>query len=352
MLSSRDGERTRSALAAWIAARNPDARSVEITDLSCPRSGFSGELLICDARWTDGGERVEQGMVLRVEPSGHQVFLDTRFEEQYRVQEILSSRTDLPVPRTLGFEADTSVLGSRFYATERVSGRCVDPAQDIWWTELDEAVLEKMWSGGLEYMARIHRLDWAELGLGFLAEPGRGDSPLDQQLNYYREYYTWSVEGSDRQPALERTLDWLEDNRPATEPEPVLVWGDARHGNLLYDEAGGVSAVLDWEMAALGAPELDVSWCLALDRMSRAHPALAKFPAMDPSLSAYERLLGRPLQDIEYYAVFSLLRSAVIVNRLEMLTRLAGGAWPYPNGSLLMLAATVGAPPASTGALA
>ena len=330
---SRDLGQARAALVEWIAARNPDAREVQVTKLTSPRSGFSGDLLLGDARWSDGGESVERRMVIRVEPARDQVFLDSRFEEQYRVQEILCAHTDIPVPRTIAFEGDPAFLGARFYVTEHVSGRCVDSSSpdDHWWLDLDEDGRRLVWSGGLDQLAAIHRLDLAALGLDFLAEPHRGETPLAQQLHYYREFYEWSAAEYVRTPVLERALDRLDDDRPAETHPPVLLWGDVRHGNVLYDHRGRVTAVIDWEMVALGPPEIDVSWCLAMDRLSRRNPAIAALPSMDSTLPYYERLLGRPMEHLDYYVTFSLTRAAIIQHRLAGLARRLDVPWPMSN---------------------
>ena len=333
MVLSRDLEQTRTALTDWVTARNPGVRDVRVTELSCPRSGFSGELLLGDAQWSDGGETVTRRLVIRVEPAAEQVFLDARFEEQYRVQEILSTTTDIPVPRTIAFEADPSFLGARFYVTERVDGRSVDLSSgEHWWMELPAEDRRLVCSGCVDQMAAIHRLDWAALGLDFLDEPRRGATHLMQQLHYYREFYDWSAADFVRAPVLERTLDWLDEHRPAEEHPPVLLWGDARHGNILYDHHGGVAGVIDWEISTLGPPEIDVGWCLGLDRMSRRHPAIAALPSMDSTLPYYERLLGRPVEHLEYHVRFSLARAAIIQHRHEPPGPAAARAGGPPRG--------------------
>ena len=65
-----------------------------------------------------------------------------------------------------------------------------------------------------------------------------------------------------RSPLTEKTLDWLEANLPdTTGKDTVLCWGDSRIGNVMYKDFEPVG-VLDWEMAALGPREMDISWMM------------------------------------------------------------------------------------------
>lgn len=79
---------------------------------------------------------------------------------------------------------------------------------------------------------------------------------------------------------MEHALAWLEDNFPddvAATP-PVLAWGDARIGNVLYRDFRPV-AVLDWEMAAVGPRELDVAWMIFAHMVFQELAGLAGFPS-------------------------------------------------------------------------
>ena len=95
----------------------------------------------------------------------------------------------------------------------------------------------------------------------FLMRPEHGDTALDQQLGYQRWYYDWAREGATY-PLIERTFEWLEANRP-TDVRTVFNWGDSRIGNMLWQDFEPV-AVLDWEMATVGPPEVDVAWMIFL----------------------------------------------------------------------------------------
>ena len=81
-------------------------------------------------------------------------------------------------------------------------------------------------------------------------------------------YVEWSSEG-DPLPALAQALDWCGRHVPAERP-PVLLWGDVRLGNLVFDAERHVTAVLDWDLASLGPREMDLGWHFGLEFMMEA----------------------------------------------------------------------------------
>jgi aminoglycoside phosphotransferase (APT) family kinase protein len=95
------------------------------------------------------------------------------------------------------------------------------------------------------------------------------------------------------------------------------VWGDARLGNLVVDDALRPVAVLDWEMAVLGPPELDLGWYLFLERTARQFAAqLPGFPEPGDLVTRYADRLGRPLRHLAWFEAWSGFRTACIQVRL------------------------------------
>jgi len=316
----RDLEATRAAFAAWLE-RTHDARDVEVGPLTAPgATGFSNETLCFDLAWRRGEERIEEALVLRIQPTENQVFPAYDLDQQIRCLRLLE-KTDVPVPRVLWYEPEPSVLGAPFYVMERIEGRIPSDNPPYhtggWLAEAAPAERERLWWSAVEALAAIHRLDWRATGFGFLADPADARSPLAIQLDQYRRYFEWAARGR-RHPTCEDALAWLEANAP--EDEPVrLQWGDARIGNMIFDEAGRCAAVLDWEMVALGSPEADLAWFLFLD----AHhsegvnvPRLPGFPDREATVARWAELTGHAPCHLHYYEVFAALRFSVIMMRL------------------------------------
>ena len=154
----------------------------------------------------------------------------------------------------------------------------------------------------------------ASTGWAIRAAAGPG---LDQQLAYYREFLDWSAKGRP-QPVTEAAWEWLVANRPDEDGDVVLCWGDSRVGNIIWDDFAPV-AVLDWEMATLGQPELDLGWWLYFDRQFTEGlnvPRPPGFPTHEATVERYAELVGRPVRNLDYYEIFSGFRFAVIMCRL------------------------------------
>ncbi|MEU9516901.1 phosphotransferase family protein [Streptomyces sp. NPDC048224] len=324
----RDHEQTRLALAHWLTDRTPRADEVRVGPVRVPgAAGFSGEILLCDAEWTEDGTRRSEPLAVRVAPTGHRLHPDDRWTEQVGLLEALN-RTDVPVAPLLGHEPGSSVLGAPFLVMRRIQGQV--PAdfpsyhREGWLAELAPRSRRAVWFGGVEMLAAIHRLDPDALGLGFLDRPEYGTGHLTQQLTEYTRLLPYY--GADGNEAATAALAWLRENRPGEPGRPRLLWGDARLGNIVYD-GETPAAVLDWEMAALGRPESDLAWFLHLDRhLSEGIGAarLTGLPDRAETVRHYERLTGHVVRDLAYYEVFAAFRFCVLTARVTRLLEESG----------------------------
>ncbi|MEW2358051.1 phosphotransferase family protein [Spirillospora sp. NPDC029432] len=346
----RDPDLTLRSLTGWLEGRLPGAR---IPMLETPTtSGFSSETLLFDVAWTgpepDGPHEHRDPCVARVAPSRYQIFPEPRFEEQYRLMRILDERTDIPVPPIRWYEPSPEPLGAPFFVMGRVEGRVPTDMppyhMDGWVTEVPPAERAAMWWSTLGILARIHRLDPEELGLGFLDQPKWGAPGLEQRLAYYEHYLHWAYDGP-QETAL-KALAWLKANRPEEPPGPPrLLWGDARIGNVIFRE-GVPAAVLDWENAVLGAPEEDLAWFMFLDRHHSegvGAERLDGFPPYTETVERYEAMLGRPVADLDYYEILSGFKFTVIMARIGQAMIDFGwiepdSEFPYDNNASRLLA--------------
>jgi aminoglycoside phosphotransferase (APT) family kinase protein len=318
----RDFELTRKRLAEWLGDRlGSDARSLRVSPLSGPdATGFSSDTLLLDLTFERGGRQEQRGLVVRIKPTGFAVFPEYDLAKQYRVMQALGN-TDVPVPRPLAFEESDALLGAPFYVMERVDGRIPtdNPPYHAggWMAGIPPSEREAIWWSGLETLARIHRCDWEQLGLGFLAMPQWGDDPLGQQLAYYGHFLEWAGRGRP-QPTCEAALDWLRAERPRGCEPVALSWGDARIGNMIF-RGVRCAAVLDWEMAALASPMMDLAWFLYMDRHHSegvGAPRLSGFPGAAESIERYAAWSGGSIGNLAFYEVFAAFRFAVIMIRV------------------------------------
>src|SRR5205807_743932 len=192
----RDLEEAKRELTGWLARRRPGAEELELSEVRLPGGGgVANETLLFDGTWTERGRRRTQGFVARVESSTF-LFMEANFDLHPRIIEVLSGE-GIPVPTVVGYEADTSILGARFFVMEKVDGQVPadqPPYNESGWVA--EASVEQrraLWRSGVEALARLHAVPTDTLA--FLRQPQRGDTGLEQYLRYNLESLEWAAAG-------------------------------------------------------------------------------------------------------------------------------------------------------------
>jgi aminoglycoside phosphotransferase (APT) family kinase protein len=318
----RDLAVARKVVRDWLAEQLPDARDVEVSELTAPGgTGFSNETLIFDSTWTEDGAPREQGLVVRVKPTGYQLFLEADFEKQYQLLKLLDETTGVPVPSMHWYEDDESVLGAPFFVMGKVNGKAPtdNPAYNVegWLAEATTEQRERLWLSAMESLAKVH--DPSITGLEFLSKPERGASGFDQQLKYWEESFRWAA-GDRPQPVAQAAWDWMNAHLPAERPTG-LSWGDARIGNMLFDDFR-CAAIVDWEMLSLGGPMYDLGWWLFLDRFHSEGYGVPRLPGLgsyDDTVAEYASLTGTTPHDLEFYEIYAGFRFAIVMIKLSQM---------------------------------
>lgn len=317
-IDKRDPQELAAVLTGWLRDRGGDS-GAEVFDVQTPASnGFSNETILCRVRTAAD----EQRLVVRVAPTKHLLFLDADFTTQYRVMQAMAGTSGVPLPAVGPFEEDPRYLGVPFFTMEHVDGLVPGDGEPYtmggWVLEGTPEDRTRMWWSGLEALAAVHRVDWRARGLGWLDDTRRGRPGIEQQMAYYRDYHDWATQEFDV-PTLDSTWSWLVAHRPEERGEVVLNWGDSRIGNIIWQDFT-CAAVLDWEMATLGQPEMDLGWWLYFDLQfseGLGMPRPTGFPSHEETIDRYANLIGRPLGDLFFYEVFSGYRFGVIMARLS-----------------------------------
>ncbi len=322
--SSRDRSDTRDRLQAWLLTTVGDDAAT-LGDFSSPSgSGMSSETLLFDATW--GGETHE--LVARLAPSLEDtpVFASYDLDLQFRVLQLVRNHSAVPVPEPLWLELDASAIGSPFFVMGRLRGRVpadIPPyLMDGWLLGADAVQQRAAQDASVGILAELHTIDVSDHDVSFLELDSPGETPLRRLMAAQREYYEW-VRGDRRHPLVEQAFEWLEANWPVEGPT-VISWGDARIGNIMYAEDGFEPvAVLDWEMATLAPPEVDLGWMVFLHSFFQN---IAEFLGMDgiPEFmrgsdvrTDYVARTGTEIQDLHWFEVFAGLRHAIIMSRIH-----------------------------------
>ena len=203
---------------------------------------------------------VSQGdrqLVVRRPPLGHVM---PTAHDMGREFTVLSGVTqgDFPAPRPLAYCDDESIIGARFLVMEYVAGRIISSdaaAEGLTVTDASALSAELV-----DVLAALHAIDAREVGLGGL---GRPEGFLARQVARWAKQ--WELSKTRDLPAIDELLSWLDsrvEGLPADLPWSI-VHGDYRLDNAIVDPVEPrIRAVLDWEMATLGDPLMDLATML------------------------------------------------------------------------------------------
>ncbi|RII19391.1 putative aminoglycoside phosphotransferase [Streptomyces sp. YIM 130001] len=320
-ISTRDPEDLADRLGAWLAARLPGAR---VTGLRIPESnGMSSETLLFDV---DHPEPPLRACALRLaaDPAAYTVFPEYDLGRQYRLMAEVARTTTLPVPAVQWYEPDPGPLGAPFFVMERVEGRVPPDVMPYtyegnWLHSASDAQRAALERATIGLLARLHDqfpVERAE----FLTPPGE-ESALRRHVTAQRAYYAWVVDGLPRSPLIEAAFDRLEELWPHDPGTPVLNWGDARIGNIIYD-GFEPAAVLDWEMAAVAPREVDLGWTVYLHRFfqdlttSTGQRGLPDFLTRENVVARYAALTGHTPRDMDFHTLYAACRHATVMLRI------------------------------------
>ena len=299
---------------------------------------MSSETILFEATW-DGEVH---GLVGRIapDPANAPVFPVYDIAAQFRVMQEVRAATGVPLPEPLWHESDPSVLGQPFMVMRRVEGVVPPDVMPYtfggnWLAEATPEQRAQLAERTIRAIADLHAIPDAEARFGWLHEGVQGDTPLRRhvQKEIY-DYYAWAATET-RSPLVERACEWLEANWPAEEGEPVLSWGDARIGNILYRDFAPV-AILDWEMASVGPREIDLAWFQYLHRFFQdlaegyGMPGLPGFLDRPDVVATYRRLTGHEARDMDWYGMLAATRHGVVSLRTG-LRQVQFGQQPMPD---------------------
>jgi aminoglycoside phosphotransferase (APT) family kinase protein len=296
-----------------------------LTALSHAQGGMANETVLVDLGPS------HPGMVVRLPPL-EPTFPDYDLVPQALVQNAVAA-AGVPAPAPSVVVTDPEWIGSPFLVMPRRAGDIPGPAPyfDPYVRDAGPALQRLMHDQLVDTVAAVHAVDWEAHGLGAVLSGAR----LRDAVERWFAYVEWAAQG-DPLPALAQALDWCSRHVP-DEREAVLLWGDVRLGNLVFDAERRVIAVLDWDLASLGPREMDLGWHLGLEFMMEAlfggRPP--GFPGPGETLERYERRSGYEAGDLAWHEVFALARALAINDRHQ---RIAGDPRrrDNPMGSILL----------------
>ena len=189
-------------------------------------SGFSNETFVFDVK----GKNVSESLVLRLRPTGYQVFPDYDLKMQASIMKLLRLK-GLPTPEIIFENYNDDILGSEFYVMRCIDGEA--PSDNPPHHMDPEGMMGKgtpeqrysVWSGWVNNLSSFHSLDLTREEISSCGFKNTEDS-LGAELDYYKEFLNWGMDG-EKHPVCSNAHDWLVANKPELQ-KISMCWGDSR----------------------------------------------------------------------------------------------------------------------------
>ncbi|WP_378174694.1 phosphotransferase family protein [Aquimarina sp. SS2-1] len=225
------------------------------------------------------------------------------------------------VPKMYAFTDDESILGCPFYIMEKVDGIILS-AREAKKRNVSANDFKTIADSWLNTFVALHDIDYKAVGLEDLGKP---QGYVERQVSNWGKQYLNAA--TDDVPAAEKVMKWMKEHQPK-DYRYSLVHNDFKYDNVVFkdDSWKEVIAVLDWEMATLGDPLMDLGTSLGYWTMSSDHefvqqgipsPTIMEGnPSRSEIVELYAQKSGRDVDHLIFYYAFGLFKIAVIAQQI------------------------------------
>jgi aminoglycoside phosphotransferase (APT) family kinase protein len=320
-IGAREGETVdAAALRSWMLRKLPELLAPDSTvAIRQFPAGFSNLTYLVDIA-DSGGTRA---FVLRRPPRGERTGHAHDVGREYGILNALHP-LGVPVPAPIARCDDDSVIGAPFYLMQHVAGtilRARLPERLVADAGGGERTMRALSLSFVNAQARLHAVDVATEPLRSL---GRAGGYVERQVQGWTR--RWHASRTEEVPDITALAAWLEANRPA-DSGSVLVHNDFKYDNLVLDESlTSIRAILDWEMATVGDPLMDLGTSLAywveagdpavMRSLGLGATALPGNATREELVHQYALATGRDVGHAPFYFAFGLFKVAVIAQQI------------------------------------
>ncbi len=260
----------------------------------------------------------EGEFVLRRPPIGAKIKSAHDMTREYQVLSLLHPVFEL-APQPIHCCEDTSVIGAPFFMMKRVKGIILrsSPPKNM---SLSPALMHAISTQAVDLLAQLHSLD---INATQLVSLGKPEGYAQRQVSGWIKRYENSQ--TDQLPSMAELSDWLGKHIPADNPA-TMVHNDYKYDNLVLslNDHSKVTAILDWEMATVGDPMMDLGTTLAYWSEIADSAALKPFGLtwMPGNLKRaevidrYEQQTGKAVNNIVFYFAFASFKLGVICQQI------------------------------------
>ncbi|SHI34329.1 phosphotransferase family protein [Aquimarina spongiae] len=225
------------------------------------------------------------------------------------------------VPHMYAYTEDETILGCPFYIMEKVDGIILN-VKETKKRNVSADEFKTIANAWLDTFVALHNVDYKEASLEDLGKP---EGYVERQVSNWGKQYLKAA--TDDVPAAEKVMKWMQEHQPKTYAHS-LVHNDFKYDNVVFkdDSWTEVNAVLDWEMATLGDPMMDLGTSLGYWTMASDHPFVQQGipsptimegnPGRSEIVELYAQKSGRQIDHLVFYYVFGLFKIAVIAQQI------------------------------------
>jgi len=272
----------------------PDGRKV--TGIRTLSAGHSNETYLIE-----GLDRI-----LRMPPSEEGLLPPYDMARQHAIlAAVREGAPRTPVPRVFELCTDPAVIGDTFFVMEKLAGEAFEYAVPDWLKSAPDSLADSLCGQWFDALGSLHRMSPTEMPAG-----GRS---VAEEAAYWREV----AQGAEADGRLLAVLDDLIASPPRLSGPATPVHGDPKHGNCLW-HGGRLTALLDWEMAQVSEPLLDLGYVLMFHDQGEASLANAGFElpgwwTRSRMIEEWEARTGRSAVDVARYEVLGQAKVTAII---------------------------------------
>lgn len=288
---ARDTARIAEGLRGWLG------RGSRVTDVTTLSAGHSNETYLVNG--------IDE--ILRMPPSEEGLLPPYDMARQHAILSAVKAHAPgVPLPEMYELCTDPNVIGDEFFLMGRLPGDAFEYAVPDWLSEAGPAGADSVCRQWFDALIALHTMDPAQMP--------PGERTVTQEAQHWLDV----ARGAEAEPRL---IEILEDlvNRPLRTSGPATpVHGDPKHGNCLWHD-GKLTAFLDWEMAQVSEPLLDLGYILMFHDQGEASLADAGFDlpgwwSREKMVAEWEKGTGRTAVDVDRYAVLGQAKVAAIIS--------------------------------------
>jgi aminoglycoside phosphotransferase (APT) family kinase protein len=261
----------------------------------------------------------EKELVLRRPPLGKKISKAHDMIREFKVLEALQKAGYKKIPKPVLSCEDDAVIGSPFFIMEKVNGlilRNQIPAG----MNLSSSFFNSLSKNSIDALLELHQLELEDSGLLNLGKP---EGYVERQVSGWSERYFKAK--TDEISAMEQTIQWLKSKLPKSNDVSFL-HNDFKYDNIVLEDESNpeIKAILDWEMATVGDPLMDLGTSLAYWTEKDDPEILKMFNLTHPDgnmtrvevIHYYGEKSGLDMSNMLFYYIFGVFKVGVIAQQI------------------------------------